>query len=411
MKTIKDKFINRKNDELIQNLQLQIQSMSREITDLKESICSTSTDFQTQNIKAVSAYISKLYSNERSKLNITMYGDSLTLGIDQSKPKNRAIVNDDCEKEYIYRKADITIGETIEQLLNHMYPHTTKVSVCAINGSTVKDGCLQWTNPNNADVVTIGYGTNDSKNIESIVEFIDYYERFVQRWINNGSAVVLMLPPSRRVKSINPQLISVRAAIEQIAVKYACPTIDLSVCTSNFDSSAYSDATHYTSDANEAVAWYIVSHLMGDALVRKTNVGHNLFLQHPSQISNISRNGRVIKGEYPTLKQYESLSTALKLRAGNKVYLSINAIDEGLVVMPRLSANGASGDIAIRSLPHKFAENFAYTKCKVHVNQGGQVDLTNDGCKLHRSGQHLIEIVNNSDSFILFYGLYFEYSK
>ncbi len=411
MKTIKDKLINRKNDELIQNLQIQIESMSKEIDYLRKNISSTCNDFQTQNIKAVSAYISKLYNTERSNLNITMFGDSLTLGIDQNKPENKAIIRDFSGKEYIYRKADITVGETLEELLNHMYPHTTKVSVCAINGSTVKDGYTQWNEPTNADLVTIGYGTNDSKKIESIAEFIEYYECFVQRWIDNGSAVVLMLPPSRRVKSINMQLISIRAAIEQIAVKYACPTIDLSICTSNFESNAYSDATHYTSDANEAVAWYIASHLMGDALVRKTNVGHNQFLQHPSQISNISRNGRVIKGEYPTLKQYDSLSTALKIRVGNKVYLSINATDEGLIVSPRLSVNGENGDVTIRSLPPTFAKNFTKTECNVNARKQEHLDLTKEGCKLHRSGQHLVEIANNSDSFILFYGLHFRYSN
>ncbi|HCE4999834.1 TPA: phage tail protein [Vibrio parahaemolyticus] len=210
-------------------------------------------------------------------ISICCYGDSMTYGFDLNGTGEPVNGSNDKRAEIQYPSA---LGSALFA--------ATGVSNAVINrgfpGDTSRSWKTRWPSSTYSDVVFIMYGHNDAKNIDDVAgnsaevscfEFKNNIEDLIVRELKNGSAVILLLPPSLLngvlsdvdvVRKRQQRIMNYRGVLIELSKQYKIPFIDVSELVGWMGEFAYSDNTHYNSYGYNEWGWNLASVLLPGGL-------------------------------------------------------------------------------------------------------------------------------------------------
>ena len=204
-----------------------------------------------------------------------------------------------------------------------------KGSITAINrgrtGDTVAKAFGRWPTPSGADLTLISFGINDQAWL-SPQDFIDGYERLIQREIiEYNSAVVILTPIRQRANTGTTSIDVFRNALDGLAGKYGLPIIDGQHLLAGHREDVFSDSWHLNTAGNAIVGARLAACFIGAGPAKPNPVGPGTRLSVRPTIDNL-----VIKGG-------AAISTGgvgARMDGSTSLYYSFYAETADLVVIP-----------------------------------------------------------------------------
>lgn len=390
-------------------------------------------------------YLSNFYNkilSHKTPIIINCQGDSLTYGQDNVSSDKRSPDpgTTDSGASHIQNRASITYPEQLQNLFNQFFTlQNITINNLGFSGDTAITSYEKWFNNRNADLVLLMLGTNDSgegawvsSNYRNNVElYLKNMEKIIQQYLNWNTAIILLTPPALNKNSnkmingsINTQIY--RNGLKLLGNKYNIPIIDTdNLITNNFDSSYYSDGTHFNSKGYKNFANQLFSIFAGTGIL---NDNFNIY--------NIYRTNATT--DYPIISNnidnvlYDKASSAstgnnsfIKLSQNGKIMFGFNCKFDNALVFPVISTkednvvniNLDNSDIQSNGTlknfngfnlkPNLNIDNYNInTKQKKLIANMVNSIINNCYILINSKGLHNITISNNSNTAIYFNGFY-----
>ncbi|WP_313894673.1 SGNH/GDSL hydrolase family protein [Psychrobacillus sp.] len=372
---------------------------------------------------------------------IMCIGDSLTYGSDATSTDRRpasGVVFPDGSTSGITR-ASITYPEALQKYLNEVFykdgTNLVTVENRGFPGDWAPKGYDRSFTKHVGQLTFIGYGTNDARraiypDAGNVEVFINSLEQIVIREILWGKAVILLTPPKTLISDIAVD--SFANAVIGLANKYGIPYLDVDEMVAGYDSSIYSDDTHFTGAGYGVIGAKIAAALVGEGPHKRFNVmsGSKLLGRQTLDSVQLSKNATsttTTSASAPTPPEFSSSPQMVLLsNQGGRIVFGFYATIPDMVVVPYLFyGNGVTYKITLDfALPQ--AQNILDTSIgdatqkqdevanqhidvatsTKHINKKYLLDNNIEPIRITQKGYHTISIENEGAS-LGFYGIEF----
>lgn len=200
-------------------------------------------------------------------------GDSMTYGHDEYSADNRPPSTEITPDNYghVAKRASVTYPEALQTFMNQVYGEgVVTVKNKGYSGGTTENAYPMWTRNDNTDLAILCYGINDSNKYDAET-FLYWYRKIIERYLDWGTAIVLLTTPRIASKDIiNPDTFD--NAIYQLGKEYGIPVIDSDVMMRGYGREYNSDGVHFNGRGYMVWASRIASILLGDGVLRMPKV-------------------------------------------------------------------------------------------------------------------------------------------
>ena len=129
---------------------------------------------------------------------IACVGDSLTYGLDETSSDKRPSTADVTDMGVSTNTiSKYTYPEILRGCLWEVYGKSFSVKKMAVGGDTLTSALERWTTNPNVKIAIMMFGTNDGYREENVESFINNYFKLIKRFLDWGSAIVLLTPPKK----------------------------------------------------------------------------------------------------------------------------------------------------------------------------------------------------------------------
>ena len=129
---------------------------------------------------------------------IACVGDSLTYGLDEVSSDRRVSTADVTDIGVSTNPiSKFTYPEMLRACLWEVYGKSFPVKKMAVGGDTLTKALERWTNNPDVKIAIMMFGTNDSYREENTETFIKNYFKLIKRFLDWGTAIVLLTPPKK----------------------------------------------------------------------------------------------------------------------------------------------------------------------------------------------------------------------
>ena len=200
-------FDNLVNDTIFEQLRTELTSLlNNTITDFTtrldnfdsqlNTIANEVNLYKSKQALNISRFQQDLHTTNETV--IGCIGDSLTYGLDEVSSNKRSSTADPTDMGMSANTiSSCTYPEILRACLTEVYGKNFWVKKLAVGGDTLTSALERYkTNPN-VKIAIMMFGTNDSYREENVNTFIKNYFELIKRFLNWGSAVVLMTPPKK----------------------------------------------------------------------------------------------------------------------------------------------------------------------------------------------------------------------
>lgn len=281
---------------------------------------------------------------------VAVQGDSEVYGYDITSADIRPadpIPTDDGTLHGVTR-ASISYPEALQEYVNQVYgAGIVTVLNRGYGGDWVTRGMQHWNNNPGAHLHFLGYGINDSRHANcpykgDVVEFIKQYRLLIERTLDWGSAVVLVLPFKGKPNTSVERKVDVFAeAVRHLGLEYGVPVVDAEEMLRGYSAKIWSDNTHLNGIGYRIIGARLMAVLIGDGVMNPFKVinGTTSLLNH--QLDSFQLKGNVssfTSTGYPSPDStVEGEGYALWLQDPNaEVYLSFFADEDDIIVIPSM---------------------------------------------------------------------------
>ena len=280
---------------------------------------------------------------------IACVGDSLTFGLDEVSEDRRASTDDVTDVGVSANPiSKFTYPEILRACLWEVYGKSFTVKKMAVGGDTLTKALQRWTTNPNVKIAIMMFGTNDSYREENTEAFIKNYFELIKRFLDWGTAIVLLTPPKKveysEIQDVHAEV------VKSLGKMLNIPVIDTREI---FDGYPLDDLTtdyvHFKSDM-----YYLLGAKISNLFVLKKNLiepfkldsGNHLFCDLQSNNCFVNPNGRQEFINNCTYSPMDVGKTAengksIKLYENGKIYFSFyNDKDMVLIPLFRTTSNG-----------------------------------------------------------------------
>ena len=129
---------------------------------------------------------------------IACVGDSLTYGLDETSSDKRPSTADVTDMGVSTNTiSKYTYPEILRGCLWEVYGKSFPVKKMAVGGDTLTSALERWTTNPNVKIAIMMFGTNDGYREENVESFINNYFKLIKRFLDWGTAIVLLTPPKK----------------------------------------------------------------------------------------------------------------------------------------------------------------------------------------------------------------------
>ena len=280
---------------------------------------------------------------------IACVGDSLTYGLDETSSDKRPSTADVTDMGVSTNTiSKYTYPEILRGCLWELYGKSFPVKKMAVGGDTLTSALERWTTNPNVKIAIMMFGTNDGYREENVESFINNYFKLIKRFLDWGSAIVLLTPPKKYEYS---EIQDIHAdAVQTIGKMLNIPVIDTREI---FDGYPLDDLTtdyvHFTPDM-----YYLLGAKITSLFVLKRNLiepykldsGKHLYCDLQTNNCSVPPNSRqefVNNCSYSPMDIGKTNNTgkSIKLYENGKIYFSFyNDKDMVLIPLFRTTSNG-----------------------------------------------------------------------
>ena len=129
---------------------------------------------------------------------IACVGDSLTYGLDETSSDKRPSTADVTDVGVSTNTiSKYTYPEILRGCLWEVYGKSFPVKKMSVGGDTLTSALERWTTNPNVKIAIMMFGTNDGYREENVESFINNYFKLIKRFLDWGTAIVLLTPPKK----------------------------------------------------------------------------------------------------------------------------------------------------------------------------------------------------------------------
>ena len=189
---------------------------------------------------------------------IVVEGDSLTYGQDVTPGVNMPPINGSGQPRSRAPYPE-TLGTMLKQchVSNHGYP-----------GDRSVDGLVRWQNSKPAALTLMMYGSNDALNnghassgVVSVETFTEVMSLLLSKKRNQGSKVLILLPPPIKNANANLLIEKYRQAVRKLADQQSLPIVDVPEILKGIDPVWTADQVHLSEKSNIRIAEFLAQHI------------------------------------------------------------------------------------------------------------------------------------------------------
>ena len=341
------------NQEIFGELNTRVGTLEEEVVTINSKL--DNLDITSKNIVLLSNYYKKVIRHSGT-VNIGCMGDSLTRGVDTvSSDIVQSTITTDSGYTQTTTVAGTTYPEKLQDLMQSLFTDfQTNVYNYGISGSTVKDAYTYWTQNKNTDLMIMMFGINDGNESYSgdyygdISQFVYYYEKLIERYLNYNTAIILMQPTSGPAIGQDNFKWSNRTAYQQairmLGKKYNIPVIETpSEITNNFIDTEFSDGTHMNTKGYSLLATRLCA----------TLINSNINEPMPYSVNWNSNNTAINVDNYSHITQTSSASDVISsynkkqnvLANNTVVSVGVKTTEDNMIVV--LNGYNCIGDLKI----------------------------------------------------------------
>lgn len=166
-----------------------------ELPLIKEQMSNISL-YKSKQLLNMNNYIQLLFYNNDTSVGCV--GDSLTYGLDEKSEDKRNSTSDPTDvgisKNTISK---YTYPQVLKGCLQEMLGKSIDVKKLAVGGHTLTSALNTWKTNYNLKIAFMMFGTNDGYREENVKQFTLNYFELIKRFLDWGTAVVLMTPPKK----------------------------------------------------------------------------------------------------------------------------------------------------------------------------------------------------------------------
>ena len=362
---------------------------------------------------------------------IACVGDSLTYGLDETSSDKRPSTADVTDMGVSTNTiSKYTYPEILRGCLWEVYGKSFPVKKMAVGGDTLTSALERWTTNPNVKIAIMMFGTNDGYREENVESFINNYFKLIKRFLDWGSAIVLLTPPKKYEYS---EIQDIHAdAVQTIGKMLNIPVIDTRQI---FDGYPLDDLTtdyvHFKQDM-----YYLLGAKITNLFTLKKNLIDPFKLDTGKHLySDIQNNNCFIppnnKQEFINNCTYSPMDvgkvkengTSIKLYENGKIYFSFYC-DKDMVLIPlfRTTSNGKCIiDVNFRStqptkkydfITDDIGKNFTPLHQKIYaVNESREslklaMSELNSNIVITSKGINSICVNNDATGVVEFFGFY-----
>ena len=369
------------------------------------------------------------YKNHNTS--IACVGDSLTYGLDETSSDKRPSTADVTDMGVSTNTiSKYTYPEILRGCLWEVYGKSFPVKKMAVGGDTLTSALERWiTNPN-VKIAIMMFGTNDGYREENVESFINNYFKLIKRFLDWGSAIVLLTPPKKYEYS---EIQDIHAdAVQTIGKMLNIPVIDTRQI---FDGYPLDDLTtdyvHFKQDM-----YYLLGAKITNLFVLKRNLiepykldsGKHLYCDIQNNNCFVPPNSRqefINNCTYSPMDvgKVKENGKSIKLYENGKIYFSFST-EKDMVLIPlfRTTSNGKCViDVNFRSkqptkkydfITDEIGKNFTPLHQKIYaVNESREslklaMSELNSNIVITSKGINSICVNNGATGVVEFFGFY-----
>lgn len=323
-------------------LQNQINAGNAQLAEMKAN--------KNNQTNLLSKALQKLFTHKQMKF--IFQGNSLTYGHDTVSSDKREADTTLCDDgtKHVANRAGVSYPEAMKEYLDKIYPNANHIVINkGYSGDWVERGYQRWNKNSNADIAFIMYGSNDSDLSASWVpsevrgnleKFIEDYRKLIERYLRWGTAVVILTPPRTRVQ----ELLTTgrvgepfRNALILLGKEYNIPVIDTEEFSNGWDSSFYSDGTHFNTKGYRGFASRLVSLLIGFSLIDDVKLysNENLGVRRTRDNMTVGTSCIFSEAEGSVGQEEFTNNKRLTFHPVNDVgYYSFQTVEDNIVLIP-----------------------------------------------------------------------------
>ncbi|WP_270375341.1 BppU family phage baseplate upper protein [Enterococcus thailandicus] len=265
---------------------------------------------------------------EKKVTNIACAGDSLTYGYDANSDDRRPADPNptDDGTAHTTERASVTYPEFLKSCFDKTFgADIVNVRNMGFSGVTTKWWYDRW-NASGSDLFILMLGTND-RNKQTIDDYLFWMRKIILREYENGTPVLMILPPKRRV-SEDKKLASYRRAALTFAQENNIPCFDMAKNQEAINQNFYSDETHFNGKGYEYMGAKVFAFLNGESILNPIKIGMSGSLSFRNQLDGYD----LVSGSAGWLVGENTFPTPAEITANTGVgaYILQNTSDKGI---------------------------------------------------------------------------------
>ena len=316
---------------------------------LTERIAVSESLFKARQIQSlsVSDVLLKI-KNKVSGIWIACAGDSLTYGYDINSADRRPPEGgSDDGTAHVRERAGKTYPEALQEYFDLLFEAgSVNIRNMGYSGTTTQTWYQRWS-ASNADLFILMLGTNDA-NHQTLEDYIYWMRKIILREYENGTPVVIMLPPKKRATA-DINLASYRRAAMTVANENNIPVFDMAKNQEAINQDFYSDNTHFNTKGYSYMASKVFAFLNGETILNPVKIGTSASLGFRNQLDGYQYLGGggflTGTGSYPTPAELNAdVGVAAYLTSssnGQGFYWCFETLEDNTVVCPSLFYNSS----------------------------------------------------------------------
>lgn len=419
-----EEYIN--NNAVIEDINTNINNVKVDISNVVKKI-ELYKNKQTINLSKFQQEL--FYKNHETS--IACVGDSLTFGLDEVSNDRRPSTADVTDVGVSTNPiSKYTYPEILRGCLWEVYGKSFPVKKMAVGGDTLTKALERWTTNPNVKIAIMMFGTNDSYREENTETFIKNYFELIKRFLDWGSAVVLLTPPKKYEYS---EIQDVHAeVVKSLGKMLNIPVIDTREIFDGYPlDELTTDYVHFNKDM-----YYLLGTKITNLFVLKRNLiepfkldtGKHLYCDLQNNNCLVPPNSRqefINNCTYSPMDIGKSAENgkSIKLYENGKIYFSFYS-DKDIVLIPlfRTTSNGKCViDVNFRGeqptkkynyINESIGDNFTPLHQKIYgVNESREslklamADL-NSNITITSKGINTVCVNNNATGVVEFFGFY-----